>query len=118
MLGIFLTRLIQQGASINLDTPGSHGRPSSSLVLEGKYFPVRIKEIFAYQEVKYGHRTSSISKPSESFVIEIYKGGSFRPSKTLTANSEEELPNKADNVLLFMKAEVEYSKAHEAENQL
>ena len=118
MLGFFLTQMIQRGASIDLDTPGSHGRPSSSLVLEGKYFPVRIKEIFAYQEVKYGHSSSSISKPTGSFVIEIYKGGSHRPSKTLTANSEEELPNKADSVLLFMKEEIEYSKAHAAENEL
>jgi hypothetical protein len=118
MLGIFLTRLIQQGASIDLDTPGSHGRPSSSLVLEGNYFPVRIKETFAYQEVKYSNRTSSLSKPTGSFVIEIYKGGSFRPSKTITANNEEELPYKADSIFLYMKAEVEYDKAHREENEL
>lgn len=118
MLEIFLARLIQQGVSIDLDSPGSHDRPSSALVLEGKYFPLRIKEIFAYQEVKYGHGTSTVSKPTGKFVIELYRCGAFRPAKTITANDEEELPNKADSFLLYMKAEVEDSKAHAAENEL
>ncbi|MBP5636090.1 MAG: hypothetical protein J6X25_01045 [Bacteroidales bacterium] len=117
MLGVFLTRLIQQGVSIDLDSPGSFGRPSSALVLEGKHFPLRIKEIFAYQEVKHGHRTSTEKGPTGRFVIELYRCGSFKPAKTLTANTEEEMPYKADSILLYMKAEVEYDKAHREENE-
>ena len=118
VLKIFLTRLIHQGVSIDLNSPGSHGCPSSALVLEGKHFPIRLKELFAYQEVKDKNRTSSEKRPTGKFVIEIYKYALFRVTKTITANNEDELPEKADSVFHYMKAVVEDSKAHEAENEL
>lgn len=59
IFGSFLTRLIQQGVTINLACPGARLCPSSSLVMDGHYFPMRIKEIFAVQEVKNKYITFS-----------------------------------------------------------
>lgn len=118
ILGSFLTRLIQQGVTINLACPGSRLCPSSSLVMDGLYFPLRIKEVFATQEVKSKHITFTQKIPTGRFVIEIYKDSYHRPAKTITTQNEEEWPDKASGVIPFLKDVVAQSKAHKAENEL
>ena len=118
IFGSFLTRLIQQGVTINLACPGARLCPSSSLVMDGHYFPIRIKEIFAVQEVKNKYRNFTQTLPTGRFVIEIYKGPYHRPAKTITTQNEEEWPDKASGVIFFLKDVVAQSKAHEAENEL
>lgn len=118
ILGSFLTRLIQQGVTINLARPGSRLCPSSSLVMDGLYFPLRIKEVFTTQEVKSKHITFTQKLPTGRFVIEIYKDSYHRPAKTITTQNEEEWPDKASDVIPFLKDVVAQSKAHEAENEL
>lgn len=118
MLGLFLTRLIQQGVSIDLASPGSYGCPASALVLEGDHYPIRIKELFAYQEVKDKYGTSTEKRPTGRLVIEIYRGTRYRPAKTITANNDEEWPEKAESVILYMKARIEEYNAHKAEYEL
>jgi len=118
VLEIFLTRLIHQGVSIDLASPGSYGCPASALVLERDHYPMRIKELYAYQEVKDKYRTSPEKRPTGRLVIEIYRSSRYRPAKTITANNEEEWSEKADRVILYMKAKIEEYNAHKAEYEL
>ena len=100
---VFLTRLLNEGFSISLDSSQFYHCPSSAIVVDGEAIPIRMKEKLSIKTYRDALGTSRESKPSGILAIEIYGGNTFGPSKVVTANDAEGWERAANDIIPYLK---------------
>lgn len=114
---IFLSRMIQEGYTVDLESATSARKPSSAIIVEGKAFSIRVKEKYAYLPGTGGIWTSQTSAPTGVLTLEVYGIGSDKPARVLTASNDAEWEMKANDIIPYLKAAVEQDKIRSKESK-
>ena len=114
---IFLSRMLKEGYTVDLESQISSRSPSSALVVDGEPFCLRVKEKYAYEPGSGGVWSSQTSVPTGVLTLEVYGIGSDKPARVLTASNDAEWEMKANDIIPYLKAAVEKSKLQEIESE-